>query len=294
MDDAAASAPGVTGELTHDRFVGDRDLTRWKTRLGRAAARLVHRLSAWWGPHAALLVTLAVGVLLFVGLAATSGVIYDSVTDKDGVAGLDKPALAAAMQVRGPVLTTLAVAFTEAAGRIGMPVIAVLGMVILAVRRRSWTPVILITAAAVGSLLMTVAGKQLIGRNRPALADAIPPYEYSPSFPSGHTLNAVVVVGVIAYLLVLRQSSRRARTATIVAAALFAVLVGLSRIYLGAHWLTDVLVAITLGIAWLAVVITAHRLYLTVRAHRHPPAAAQASAGSAAARPTATRPKNGT
>ncbi len=112
---------------------------------------------------------------------------------------------------------------------------------------------------------MTVAGKQLIGRARPPLADAVPPYEHSASFPSGHALNAVVIAGIVAYLLILRQHSARARVLTISAAALFALTIGLSRVFLGHHWFTDVLAAWTLGVAWLALVITAHRLYLTVR-----------------------------
>lgn len=121
-----------------------------------------------------------------------------------------------------------------------------------------------ITTAAAGSLLMTVAGKQFIGRSRPPLTDAVPPFEYSASFPSGHSLDSVVIAGVVAYLLILRQRTRRARILTITASAVFAVTTGLSRVLLGHHWFTDALVAWTLGVAWLALVITAHRLYLTV------------------------------
>jgi membrane-associated phospholipid phosphatase len=115
---------------------------------------------------------------------------------------------------------------------------------------------------------MTIAGKDMIGRLRPPLELAVPPYESSPSFPSGHSLNALVLAGIVAYLLVIRQHRRRTRILTIALAVLFTVTMGLSRVYLGHHWLTDVLVAWTLGIAWLAVVITAHRLFLTFHLQR--------------------------
>ncbi len=71
----------------------------------------------------------------------------------------------------------------------------------------------------------------------------------------------------MADLLVLRQRARLSRVLTIAAAAVFATTMALSRVYLGHRWFTDVLVAQTLGAAWLALVITAHRLHLTVR-HR--------------------------
>lgn len=115
---------------------------------------------------------------------------------------------------------------------------------------------------------MTVLGKDAIGRLRPDTEFAVPPFEVSPSFPSGHTLNAVVIAGITAYLLVLRQHRKRSRALTITAAIAFAFIMGLTRVYLGHHWVTDVAVAWTLGLAWLALVITAHRLLLTFRNYR--------------------------
>lgn len=259
---------GVRGEVTDDRFVGGRDLTSWYSSLGKQFARFAHWVSARLGPNSALVITLVIGMSAVVVLTLIAAQVYDAVTDKDGVAGLDLPILNAAIQLRSPALNAFAIGYTDIAGPIGMPIIAVLGILVLALYRRSWTPVILIAAAGTGSLLMTIAGKDLIGRNRPPLSDAVPPYEYSPSFPSGHTLNAVVVVGVIAYLLILRRHSTHARVLLISAAVVYAFTVGLSRMYLGHHWFTDVLAAWALGAAWLGLIITSHRLYLTVRRRR--------------------------
>ncbi|MFC4903632.1 phosphatase PAP2 family protein [Kocuria oceani] len=277
QDDSAARADrargqgdSVTDDLRRtgshqDRFLGEQDLTTWRTRLGRFLVRCVRRLARWLGPHAAVLVPLVVGLGVAVTMTVASAEVYEAVMDQDDAAALDRPLLQAAMTVRSPWLDTLVTAYTHVGGVIGMPILAAVAMVWLALSRRSWTPVLLVTVAAAGSLLMTVAGKPLIGRARPDLADAIPPYEYSASFPSGHSLNSFVIAGTVAYLLVLRQRTRVARGLTVAAAAAFAVSMALSRVYLGHHWFTDVLVAQTLGAAWLALVITAHRLHLTVR-----------------------------
>jgi membrane-associated phospholipid phosphatase len=256
---------GVEGELRRDRFLGDRDLTRWVTPVGRILARVVQRIMRVLGPHAALVITLLVGLVLAFGLAAIAAQVYDNVTDADGVAGLDKPMLAFMIGIRTPWLNEAATAYTDVAGVVIMPIIAVVTMLFLAIRRRSWTPIILVLAAGGGSLLLTIAGKDIVGRARPDLADAVPPYETSPSFPSGHTLNAVAIAGILAYLLLLRQHRRATRVLSIAVAVVFAVTIGASRVYLGHHWFTDVLAAFFLSGAWLALVITAHRLYLTAR-----------------------------
>jgi undecaprenyl-diphosphatase len=119
--------------------------------------------------------------------------------------------------------------------------------------------------AALGSLAMTIAGKDLVARARPPQALAVPPFESSPSFPSGHTLNATVLTGVAVYLVLRRIDSPRGRAVVVGAGALFVLTMGLSRVFLGHHWLTDVVAGWALGLAWAAVVVTAHRLHLTVR-----------------------------
>lgn len=254
---------GTTGELREDSRVGGRDLTRWETPLGRWLARIMQRISLVLGPRQALVIILAIGAVVSATMTWVASEVYEAVADADGVALLDEPLLQAMLGLRTPWVDSAVTDFTNIGGVVGMPILAISIMVGMAIHRRSWTPVILVSAAGLGSLLMTVAGKQLIGRARPPLADAVPPYEYSPSFPSGHSLNALVIAGIVAYLLLLREHSRRTRVLTITLAAVFAFAMGVSRVFLGHHWFTDVLAAWLLGAAWLAAVITAHRLYLT-------------------------------
>jgi undecaprenyl-diphosphatase len=259
---------GDAEELRDDRSVGSVDLTHWSTPAGRSLAASAGTLSGRVGSRGALILTLSIGIVVafLLGLAASR--IYDSIARSSGIAGLDRPILREAMRVRSPVLDAVATGYTDLAGPIAMPIIAIMAILVLSLRRRSWTPLILIAAGGAGSLSMTIAGKDVIGRVRPPHADAVPPFEYSPSFPSGHTLNAVVIVGVIAYLLLLRRRTAPARIAIVVAAVLFALTIGASRVLLGHHWFTDVLAGWALGAAWLAILITAHRLYITTRA-RH-------------------------
>jgi membrane-associated phospholipid phosphatase len=256
---------GATGERRQDTQVGTVELTDWRSRFGQWLAAVARRLGEAVGPYATLLITLAVGAAIAFALSLLAVGVYDAVTDEDGIAGIDRPVLDAILTIRSPGTDAFITGFTDLAGTIGMPLVAISALLILSIRRRSWTPVVLIVAAGGGSLLMTVAGKILIGRDRPPITDAVPPYEVSASFPSGHTLNAVAILGVIAYLLILRRHTAWSRAIIIVVAVVATVLVAASRVYLGHHWVTDVIAGWALGAAWLALVITAHRLYLTAR-----------------------------
>lgn len=255
-----------------DEYVGLRDLTLWDTRLGRRVAGLArwawHRGEGVWGwttPRWAILLTVALGLVVAGLMAGGTAEIYDGVVEGDGMAGLDQPVLDAAVQSRSDGLNTAVTAFTNLGGTVGMPVLAVVVAIGLALLWRSWSPVALVAITGAGSLLMTSVGKAAVGRSRPPLAEAVPPFESSFSFPSGHSLNSMAIAGIVAYLLLRRLRHRWTRALTVTGCVLFALAMGASRVYLGHHWVTDVLTAWALALGWLALVITGHRLWLTVR-----------------------------
>lgn len=256
-------------DTSAEERIGSRDLTQWRTPVGRRfASWVVLRaigVARWSAAHVVLVVTALVGGAAAVVLTAVAAEVYDAVTEADGIAGLDQPVLDQAIAWRSPGLDHAITLYTDVGGPIGMPIVAVALTALMVWRWRSRTPVVLMVIAAIGSLAMTTTGKALIGRARPPLSDAVPPYETSPSFPSGHTLNATVITAVLVYLLLRRLDAAWARTATVASGAVFVVSMGLSRVFLGHHWLTDVVAGWALGLGWAAAVITAHRLFLTVR-----------------------------
>jgi len=88
------------------------------------------------------------------------------------------------------------------------------------------------------------------------------------SFPSGHTLAATVFYGVLACYLWTQARGAGRRAALAVGALLMVALVAFSRVYLGVHYLTDVLAAVAEGLGWLAVCVTA---VSSLRRHRERP-----------------------
>ena len=212
--------------------------------------------------HAALLLTGVVGGVVFAGLMIASAGVYDAVSEADGVSGLDKPVLDWAISRRFPGLDWWVTAFTNLGQTLPMVLIAGILTTTLFLRHRRWTVWVLMGIAAAGSVSFTLVGKALVGRSRPPLAYAVPPYEQSYSFPSGHTLNSTVIAGMLAYLTWWLTRRRWLQVMSVLAAILWATGMGLSRVYLGHHWLTDVMFAWLFGLAWLALLVTVHQVLL--------------------------------
>jgi len=108
--------------------------------------------------------------------------------------------------------------------------------------------------AFVGGFLLNNVLKNAIHRPRPDAAAGL--YE-SWSFPSGHAMVSLIADGMLAYLLIIRgPQSQRARLAIVVCATLLVLAIGLSRLYLGAHYFSDVVGGYAAGMLWLSACIS--------------------------------------
>jgi len=121
------------------------------------------------------------------------------------------------------------------------------------IRRRDWRPLALLTAAVAGAVGLYDIVKALVGRPRPPAAIWIGHYTGA-AFPSGHATQSAAFYAMLAIVLGAGLSFRR-RAILWGAAALVVLVVGASRIYLGAHGLTDVLAGYALGATWVAIVV---------------------------------------
>jgi membrane protein DedA with SNARE-associated domain len=151
---------------------------------------------------------------------------------------------------------------------IGSPVaMAALALVVALVLtwRRQWLVLSAWTAAFVGAGALDWTLKRVIYRPRPAGAQAFL-YGSSFSFPSGHAMGSLVGYGMFVYLLIAYwPSARRRRVALGIGATMLVLLIGLSRLYLGVHFLSDVIGGYAAGLVWLVVCTTGTEIALRQR-----------------------------
>jgi len=124
-------------------------------------------------------------------------------------------------------------------------------LVVFFIWKRWWPSLVTLIVAVPGGMLLNEWVKILVQRQRPFLEG--PFVDWSGySFASGHTIGATLLYGQLALFILPAMKARHWRRLTIFSAALIVLLVGFSRIALGAHFLTDVLAAIIFGVLWLA------------------------------------------
>lgn len=175
----------------------------------------------------------------------------------DGHGGIDRAITDWAIAHRTDVLTPIAVTVSVLSGTVAMTVLATLTCLALSWRRR-WPEAALVAGAGVGAGLLVRGGKSLVGRARPPVEDHLISVE-NLAYPSGHSVGSFVVISVVTIIALPSVRTPTVRTLAATAAAVFIVAVGLSRVYLGVHWTTDILGGWCISALWVTLCLTIYR-----------------------------------
>jgi membrane-associated phospholipid phosphatase len=246
-----------------------------KTGIKGASARLLNSRMGKWsfghsgtvGSYAPMLLVVAVGGAAALGAGYLFVVLSEQITViTSAVYHTDQAVHTWFGNERQPAITTLFTAATNLGSTIGLgAIVAVAGGTLLARKERA-SAVFIVVTAAVGALL-NLGLKLIFARARPDLASAIAVARWY-SFPSGHAMDSFIAFGALGYVELRQPWPWVAKSAGLALALTTMVLIGVSRVYLGVHWASDIAAGWSAGTVWVASAVVAFEMVLHLRARR--------------------------
>lgn len=188
-------------------------------------------------------IPLVAGVFVFLAIAA-------AIDDGSMLRRWDEPVTRFLMDLQSPGLDGIVKALSTLGGLTIVSLVAVLLLLVVWHECRSLALVLL--AASLARPLLEWSLKALIDRPRPDLDRIVP--GNGPSFPSGHVMAAIAIWGLLPPVIAVVSGRRAAWWWSVGISAAVIVVVGFSRVYLGVHWMSDVIGALLLGCLYLLAV----------------------------------------
>lgn len=218
----------------------------------------------WLSPGGYLGLHLVVGFLVALATGLLFNYIRDQVFDAPATVAADVWAQHVVETVRAPWLTAVMTAVTVVGNSSTLAVLTIgVGAVLL--KSGSNRRFAMLTATMIGGGLLNVLLKTHFQRARPTeLPFLVKASGYS--FPSGHSMGSMLFFGSLAYVVYFSIEGHRGwRIAAVVACFVMVLLVGGSRIYLGVHYLSDVLAGFAGGLFWLCVCSSGTEAWIRLR-----------------------------
>ena len=204
------------------------------------------RPSGWRRPFVQLCLLISIiSLLIFFG-------IVEIVFQQRPLLQVDRIVTEYLLQYKTP-LGMYVMTFVSALADPGAPLLGVAGALLLAYRRR-WADLALWAVALSGSFFLNWWLKQVYDAVRPPIADPLR-LAFEWGFPSGHALVALVAYGLCGVLLWVRIARPRDRIALVLVLVALILTIGFSRLYVGDHYLGDVLAGYAVGLSWLALCV---------------------------------------
>lgn len=224
--------------------------TRLPTQLARLIRFSANRLRRR-DPHG---LHLTIGLLIIVISCWWFGGVAEDILTNDPLVAIDKQLTEWMEKHAVGSVTAIMLDVTFLGSVLFITAASLVTAIVLAVRR-SWFLLSTLALASGGGSLLNLLVKQIFHRERPVFENPLV-YLESYSFPSGHTMGATIFYGLLTVFLFHSVSRWRWRVLAVVIVTLLIALIGVSRIYLGAHFLSDVLGAMAIGLAWLSFSVT--------------------------------------
>jgi membrane-associated phospholipid phosphatase len=199
------------------------------------------------------------GIVVLLVTSAVFAVIAATVATKDPILQRDLQVLVWLHTHGSPVFTAFLLAVTQLHSTIGVTVFTVILAIVLA-RRHKWYWVLALGLAVGGGMVLNVILKLIFHRDRPVWEDPLLTLATN-SFPSGHAAGATLFYGFFSVYVVSHVKELSLRAICVVISVLMVALVAFSRMYLGVHYLSDVLGAISMSTAWLVLCLWGVRIY---------------------------------
>lgn len=197
-------------------------------------------------------------ILSFMFLAAF--VALSSLLDTKTMESFDAAVLQAVQEIRHPYITPVIKFFTFIGNTRTVIILSVILMSILYTFFKHRKELVLFSVVLIGTGIWNSLLKAFFERERPALEAIITAPGFS--FPSGHSMAALSLYGILAFLLWKHMSKARDRAILLCVAVSFILVIGFSRVYLGVHFPSDVIGAYLFSCFWLFLNIWFFRNYL--------------------------------
>lgn len=183
--------------------------------------------------------------------------MIEDVLNGDSVVRIDTLVNQKIMLLYTPTLTSLMLGATHLGGAASLTILSIALFIFLLYKRR-WYYAVLLFFGLGGGGLIEFTTKWLIHRPRPAM-QLIPETGYS--FPSAHATLATIFFAVLLYAFRDDIKNRTLRYLYYAANISLFLIIGFSRVYLGVHWVSDVIAGFALGLFWLTLLILGFRLF---------------------------------
>jgi membrane-associated phospholipid phosphatase len=209
----------------------------------------------WLSPEGYLGLHLVVGFVVALLAGWVFGGIADWVFASAATRAADRYAQQVAANWRTPALTAF-MRLMSLFGQLWMLAVIAVPVAAALLRARSHRRLYAFAATMVGGALLNPALKEVFRRARPSgIVTLGTAHGYS--FPSGHAMGAMMLFGSLAYVVYFSiEHHRRLRLLAVTLCVLMILCIGASRIYLGVHYLSDVLAGFAAGLCWVAVCLS--------------------------------------